>query len=411
MLHLSGGRPDHPLPKEIQHQLASIAAQHLLPSDSLDHALQVFPGQPYRLHLLQAIASQCQDLDTDLTALLEEGVPTGVLSELPSSNQWQQRPDNLSDTSMDDIELQQCTGNWAQAERDPALLRSFLDKEIEAGHVAPLSGERAAAAKHWPQGIAIGKLNIVMAEGRDPRLVLDSTICKANTLCRIPEHVALPSAHEVMKSFQHRDAFGQWIALALDFKAAHQTVKVKHSEQGTQLFEVEGKLFHYTVCHFGAKFSAYWWSRLGAMITRTAHKLLAEHPHRMWLYVDDLLTLLQRAQPDKPVCLLLALLACINAPVSWKKAQLGTDIIWCGWSFSFELETLHLSQSKLAKLRNQLKTLRSSKKASRKLLEATLGCLCGPLALAPALPRPAELGRHSEADMKLKASVTSLESS
>ena len=139
-----------------------------------------------------------------------------------------------------------------------------------------------------------------------------------------------------MKSFQHGDAFGQWIALALDFKAAHKTVKVKPSEQGTLLFEVEGKLFHYTVCHFGAKFSAYWWSRLGARITRTAHKLLAEHPHCMWLYVDDLLTLLHQAQPVKPVCLLLALLACINAPVSWKKAQLGTDITWCGWSFSFE---------------------------------------------------------------------------
>ena len=49
------------------------------------------------------------------------------------------------------------------------------------------------------KGIAVDKLNIVLAEGRDPRLVLDSTVCNANTLCRIPEHVALPSAHEVMK--------------------------------------------------------------------------------------------------------------------------------------------------------------------------------------------------------------------
>ena len=112
--------------------------------------------------------------------MLEDGIPTGIFSELPS-NQWQQRPDNLSDTSMNDIQLQQCTGNWAQAERDPALLKSFLDKEIQAGHVAPFPGDRAAAAKHWPQGIAVGKLNIVIAEGRDPRLVLGSAIRKANT--------------------------------------------------------------------------------------------------------------------------------------------------------------------------------------------------------------------------------------
>ena len=130
-----------------------------------------------------------------------------------------------------------------------------------------------------------------------------------------------------MKSFQHGDAYGNWTAVALDFKAAHKTVKVKHSEQATLLFEVEGKLFHYTVCHFGAKFSDYWWSRLGALITRIAHELLAPFPHRMWLYVDDLLALFQRKDQAKPVCLLLALLACINAPVSWKKAQLGHDMV------------------------------------------------------------------------------------
>ena len=131
----------------------------------------------------------------------------------------QQRPDNLSDSSQDDIQLQQCTGNWTQAERDPALLRNFLDKEIASGHVVAFPGDRAAAAKHWPQGIAVGNLNIVIAEGRDPRLVLDCTVCNANTLCRIPEHLALPSAHEVMRSFQHGDAYGEWIGIALGFKA------------------------------------------------------------------------------------------------------------------------------------------------------------------------------------------------
>ena len=178
-----------------------------------------------------------------------------------------------------------------------------------------------------------------------------------------------------MKSFQHGDAYGNWTAIALDFKAARKTVKVKHSEQGTLLFEVEGKLFHYTVCHFGAKFSAYRWSRLGAVITRIAHELLAPFPHRMWLYVDDLLALFQRQDHAKPVCLLLALLACINAPVSWKKAPLGHDTTWCGWTFSFQRKTLHLSQSKLAKLRDQLRALRNSRKVPRKPLEATSGLL------------------------------------
>ena len=238
---------------------------------------------------------------------------------------------------------------------------------------------------HWPQGIAVGKLNIVIAEGRDPRLVLDSTVCNANTLLRIPEHVALPSAHEVMRSFQHGDAYGEWIGIALGFKAARKTVKVKHCEQGALLFEVAEQLYHYTVCHFGAKFSAYWWARLGALLTRAAHSLLGDQPHRMWLYVDDLLALLRSASCAQPICVLLAFLSCINAPVSWKKAQLSQSIVWCGWTFHFGLETLHLAQPKLQKLRQQLQALHRSKKVSRKLLEATLGLLMWATSTCPHL--------------------------
>ena len=161
-------------------------------------------------------------------------------------------------------QLQQGTGNWTRAERDPALLRALLDKEIQAGRVATFAGDRTAAAARWPQGIAIGKLNIVLAEGRDPRLVLDSAVCKENTHCRIPEHVALPSAHEVMKSFQRRDAYGSWTALALDFKAARKTVKVKPQEQGALFFEVDETLRYYTV------YSLLFWSKVQCILVSSA---------------------------------------------------------------------------------------------------------------------------------------------
>ena len=178
--------------------------------------------------------------------------------------------------------------------------------------------------------------------------------------------------------------FGSWVALALDFKAAHRTVKVEKQEQGTLLFEVDNTLHYYTVCHFGAKFSAYWWSRLGGMLTRIAHDLLASEPRHMWLYVDDLLTLPQQQNCTRPACILLAFLSCINAPISWKRAQLGAEVVWCGWSFSFSLETLHLSESKLAKLR-QLKAMHGSRKVQRKLLEAALGLLMWATSTCPHL--------------------------
>ena len=204
------------------------------------HCMSIPEGQPYCLHLLHALAEHFQDPDAALPSLLTEGVPTGIFDELPTSNQWQQRPHDMADDSLDNVQLSHCTGNWDKAERDPALLKALLQKEIDAaGHVKAFPGNRQAAEEKWPQRTAIGKLNIVIADNRDPRLLLDSTICNANTLCRIPEHVTLPSAQEVLGSFPPGDKYGAWLGIALDFKAAHKTVKIREDEQGTVLFQVD----------------------------------------------------------------------------------------------------------------------------------------------------------------------------
>ena len=373
--HLASSADSHPLSKDQQLELAKVCHSHLLPSLSADTALHISPGQPFRLRILQAMAEHIKDPDSALPAILERGVFTGIFEELPTSHQWQQRPPDLVDDSLDDIQLTHCTGNWTQAEKDPALLQALVQKEIEAGHVKALQGGREAAMARWPQRTAIGKLNIVTAEGRDPRLVLDSTICNANTLCRIPEHVSLPSAMEVMRSFQEGDPFSAWQGIALDFKAAHKKVKIHPDEQGTVLFEMNDCIFHYTVCHFGAKFSAYWWARVGGLFTRLLHSLAGHLRHRAWLYVDDLLSLFLHSDFPEAACLLIALLTCLNAPISWKKAQLGHSITWCGWTFDFETEAVHLAHSKLAKLRTILQTLLHRGKIQRKKLEAALGML------------------------------------
>ena len=99
-----------------------------------------------------------------------------------------------------------------------------------------MPGGLKAAKKRWPKGIAVGKLSLVKAEGRDPRLVLDSTVCQVNPLCRIPEAVTMPTVQEVRRSFQPQDPRGAYISASIDFKAAHKRVKVHDTEQGLLLF-------------------------------------------------------------------------------------------------------------------------------------------------------------------------------
>ena len=241
------------------------------------------------------------------------------------------------------------------------------------------TGSIEDAKQQWPQRAAIGNLNVVFAEGKEPRLVLDSSVCKANLLCSIPEHVSLPSSLDVHRSFLSSNQYGAWSALALDAKAARKRIKVRPSDQGALLFACQGKLYHNTVCHFGAKFSADWWQRLGAQIVRILHSLAKHLPHRAWLCVDDLLILLSKAHLQDSACLVIALLSILGVPISWRRAQLGAHVTltvtWCGRAFQFDRETVHLAAEKLAKLRQQLSDPRRSKKILRKKLESSLGLL------------------------------------
>ncbi|CAE7459247.1 unnamed protein product [Symbiodinium sp. KB8] len=91
--------------------------------------------------------------------------------------------------------------NWTAAEQSPELLAQLIQQEVEKGFVKRFEGTEEDAALHWPKGTAIGKLNVVVAEGRDPRLVLDSTVCGLNPAVHIPERVALPTASDVQRTF------------------------------------------------------------------------------------------------------------------------------------------------------------------------------------------------------------------
>ena len=202
--------------------------------------------------------------DQDLPEVLAEGVHTGVFSEIKPSGLWP--PAKLQPLSQSGLEV--CQGNWRPAEEDPETVAALLAEEEAAGWIQQVPGGLKAAKKRWPKGVAVGKLSLVKAEGRDPRLVLDSTVCQVNPLCRIPEAVTMPTVQEVRRSFQPQDPRGAYISASIDFKAAHKRVKVHDTEQGLLLFAFNGTLWRYVVCHFGAKFSAYWWQRVGGLITR-----------------------------------------------------------------------------------------------------------------------------------------------
>ena len=122
---------------------------HLAPQTPSHTALQVSPGQPFRLDLLEILARAIGDPDIALISVLKEGVPTGAFSALPSSGLWTPAQRNIDTSSDLDLHrLEHCAGNWTAAENDPALLQQLVDQEVEAGHVALFAGTADDAAKH-----------------------------------------------------------------------------------------------------------------------------------------------------------------------------------------------------------------------------------------------------------------------
>ena len=108
---------------------------------------------------------------------------------------------------------------------------------------------------------------------------------------------------------------------------------------------------------------------------RHIHSLLSFMPHKAWLYVDDILAALWRAQAREGLTIMVIFMQVINAPISWKKAQCEACIQWCGWEINFDYDTIKLSQTKILKLLQLITELLQTSKVCRKLLERTIGLM------------------------------------
>ena len=386
--HLQQRKPSVPL----SHQDLAPFCQlmdHWLRENGCSPSWDIAPGQSFRLHILECLAKLTSDPDLALLPSLHAGVPTGVLAPLQRSGLWP-----LKKPSVDEVDeplLVHCT-NWQAADEDPALTQSLIDAEISNGWVQELAGGLDEARSRWSH-IALGKLNVVKVPDKAPRLVLDSSSCAVNHNCQLPESMMLPSVDDVRRSLASSRNIGEFAGLSLDIHAAHKQVRLHPSQQGLVLFQFNQRTYHYTVAHFGARFSAWWWQRLGGQILRLLHHFL-HSPHRGWIYVDDLLLMLHRRCFLEQVTLVVVFLLLLNTPISWKKAQLGDRITWIGWEINFQFDIVQLTESKVAKLVGVIEDLLQHKQAKVKTLQTLIGLLIWFTSVARYLrPHLAELYR------------------
>ena len=154
-------------------------------------------------------------------------MPSGAFAPLEPVGLWE--PNNPPDVHRPDLQV--CQDNWKSANQDPASTRSLIQQELDAGFIEEIPGI-AEAERRWPKGIALGKLGVVCADNRGPRLVLDSTICGMNGRCHLPEKQRLPNLRHVSFFLSTCPPLqDQWQRASIDIKAAHQRMLIKEEEE------------------------------------------------------------------------------------------------------------------------------------------------------------------------------------
>ena len=81
-------------------------------------------------------------------------------------------------------ELHICEGAWQSAESHPEIVHSLLEEELQEEWISEYASLEDIQSE-FPQ-VALGRLGLVLAEGRSARLVVDSSISGVTSSSTIP---------------------------------------------------------------------------------------------------------------------------------------------------------------------------------------------------------------------------------
>ena len=367
---LRDGNPEPPLDDStLALFLGDIQVAFNIDDDNWQRMLQQQSGQPFRLELWKFFLALWDDTDLDLIPQLIEGVRLGVNQTLTPSPIWPLREaDQVADQP-----LSMQTGQWSGADEHPDIVSELLHEELQCGWIEEVKGGREELQEQFSQ-VAIGKLNLVVAPGRSPRLVVDSSVSGVTANTCIPNRMALPRISDVISSAPDTPTSEACVLLTLDVSKAHRRIKIHPDDRGLLCFHFQGRLFRSNTLNFGARASGYYWGRVAGMLMRTLHRVVHVR-HSMFIYVDDLLASLDSTSSPVYASMVVLMCMCLGVPLSWKKTQLQSKVVWIGWEISASDWTVTLTAEKRSSILEDLREMLRVHKIPLKLLERLTGKL------------------------------------
>ena len=145
---------------------------------------------------MEGLLRALDDVDCLLPGFLRKGVPSGVHSHITPSGVWH-RPGKQKPKPL--IDIRACEENWSSADADPSLTSELLRMEVKDGFVVEVRCSVDELTKSYDGEVAVSKIAVVQAPGRDPRLVIDATASGLNGRALFPEQTEYPTIENIME--------------------------------------------------------------------------------------------------------------------------------------------------------------------------------------------------------------------
>ena len=154
------------------------------------------------------------------------------------------------------VPLSHCTFAWKLALDDPATVDSLLQDELSEGWVRLVPGGLPQLQSQYVHS-AVGKLGLVKAHGRPPRLVVDSSVSGVTANTVLPNRSANPTLCSLRHCLPTGLSKVRLSALVLDVSKAHCRIKIAPPDQGMLCFHHRGQLYQCLTLNFGARASGF----------------------------------------------------------------------------------------------------------------------------------------------------------
>ena len=293
---------------------------------------------------------EAEDQDCKFLLEAEEGLPLGVLHDLPRTPASFERQVKWAlDDDPGQVPMME-KKNYPSADEHRDHLRSHLEGEVEEGLVQRMS--RGEFEKEFGPNRAISALAVLVEDevlGKKRVIHDGSHDVRVNHRIRPLDKIRMPGAREkkfILKQLKEKRRVA--FSLIGDFGKAHRRFKYRRDEQGflgCVVSEEDKWVYVNRVGTFGITSTPYWWSRISGALLRLAYYLVEPRVLLdLLLYADDLEGIAVGKSGRTALVVTFVVMAALGAPFKWSKQRGGQSTEWIGLTADYGKYAFGLSE-------------------------------------------------------------------